>query len=374
MIGNKSSSMSSGIYTKIDKELQKRNERSLLRELKTSKGKDFCSNDYLGLANHPKILEAMHEGINHLGLGSTASRLVRGHYQVFNDLEDVICEITQTISSLFVANGFVANLGLIDALSDSRTQIFTDRLNHASILDGIRIAGSKKIYFNHLDYDDLEAKLKKSNLDDSKIIIAESIYSMDGDRSDVKKLVDLKIKYNACLILDETHAFGVEGRKGSGLGTAYSEIDFRIFTLGKALGLEGGIIACNTSKARDYLINCMRSFVFSTAPMPAIAYAGITALHLMSNMDREREHLAKVGILLREGLQAKSFQTGNSTSQIVPVLLNSEEEALAMADKFQKQGFDLRAIRPPTVPTPRIRISLHSNHTEFDVACLVRNF
>lgn len=365
--------MSSGIYRKIDKELQKRKEKSLLRELKVSKGKDFCSNDYLGLSKHPLILQAMQDGITQFGLGSTASRLVRGHHNVFNDLEESLSELTKTKASLFVANGFVANLGLIDALADSRTQIFTDRLNHASILDGIRISGSKKIYYNHLDWEHLERNLQKSNLDESKIIISESIYSMDGDRSLIEKLVELKLKYNALLILDETHAFGVEGENGSGMGTDYPDIDFRIFTLGKALGLEGGLISCNSLMSKQYLINCMRSFVFSTAPMPAIAYAGIVALKIMADMDVERLHLKKISELLRNGLHAKGFSTGKSTSQIIPVLLDSEEEALAMAKKFQDFGYDLRAIRPPTVPSARIRISLHSDHSISEVESLVSN-
>jgi 8-amino-7-oxononanoate synthase len=366
--------MSTGIYSKIDQEIQRRVGKYLLRELQTSKGIDFCSNDYLGLSKHLKIREGLKEGIDLYGAGSTASRLVRGHYSVFEELESQISQLTNTNSSLFVANGFIANLGLLDSIADSRTIVFTDRLNHASILDGIRIAQANKQYHNHLDMDHLERNLIKFESNQSKIIVAESIYSMDGDRSDIARLVELKNKYNAILILDETHAFGVEGLEGAGLGREYPDIDFKIFTMGKALGLEGGIIACKDAKSKSFLINCMRSFVFSTATLPAIAYAGLASIEIMKTMAEERSYLTEISQFIRETLISKQYSVGSSSSQIIPVIFNSEEDALNFSRTSLEKGYDLRAIRPPSVPTPRIRISVHSNHSREEIKGLLNLF
>ncbi|WCL48869.1 aminotransferase class I/II-fold pyridoxal phosphate-dependent enzyme [Leptospira sp. GIMC2001] len=363
--------MSSRIYENLENELNKRKEKNLFRSLKTSSGIDFCSNDYLGLSRDVRIAEALTEGIHLYGNGSTASRLVRGHLPVYENFENSFNRLVESNASLFVANGFTANLGLLDAIANLKTVIFTDRLNHASILDGIRLSGAKKVYYNHLDLDHLRSQLEKHKSSDQKIIVSETIFSMDGDHPNLEKLVELKKEFDAILILDETHAFGVYGQSGAGLAmdprflspSLVKEIDFRIFTMGKSLGLEGGIIACSNPNAKDYLINCMRGFVFSTAPMPCLLHAGIKALEIVSTMDLERSLIEEYSVCLRKNLSDKNYDIGASSSQIIPVILNSENETLEISYKAQNLGYDLRAIRPPTVPTPRLRISIHSDRT-----------
>jgi 8-amino-7-oxononanoate synthase len=357
----------------FETELQKIKSKNLYRIPQTPMGIDLASNDYLGLRRNPEIINAFKEGIDRYGMGSGSSRLVSGHRDVIDQWENVFAEFVGMESSLWVANGFIANLGLLDTLSDLKTNIFTDRLNHGSILDGIRISGAKKKYYNHLDMDHLESLLHKS---DSKqnIIITESVFSMDGDSPDLEKLIHLKKKYNAILILDEAHALGIFGNHGSGLSRdenylhpkLSSEIDFKVFTMGKSLGLEGGLIA-TTKSAKEFLINKMRSFIFSTGPIPAIASAAIKSLEILGSMDQQRIQIKKMASKLRQSLVSKSIQTIPGNSQIIPILMNNEEEAISEMLRLRNLGFDIKAIRPPTVIQSRLRSSIHADLREEDL-------
>lgn len=371
--------MSQAIKHSIEKELKKRIDKNLFRSLRTNSGIDFCSNDYLGLANHPSLKQVLIEGIEKYGSGSTASRLVRGHYKVIEDFEEIFSQFVEAESSFFVANGFTANLGLLDTLADSRTLVFTDRLNHASILDGIRISGATKIYHRHLDMGQLRNNLEKHKDHPKKIIISETIFSMDGDIVPIQVLVELKKEFDAILILDETHAVGVSGDRGAGLAHDSSrldpkfrkDIDFRIFTMGKALGLEGGIITMNLSMYKDYLVNCMRNFVFSTAPMPSLAHAGIHSVEMVQSMDEDRKRIFTYSEELQKTCIELGLSYGDSESQIIPIILDSERDALDWASYLQELGIDVRAIRPPTVETSRLRISIHSHHSEHEISMLL---
>lgn len=371
--------MSRAISEKIQKEIESRKAKNLFRSLSDPVGIDFCSNDYLGLSKNPQLIQAFEEGIRRFGLGSTASRLVRGHRGVFSEFEKEFSEFVGAGESLLLANGFIANLGLIEALADIQTIIFTDRLNHASILDGIRISGAKRVYYPHNNLEKLESELKKHETVTKKIIVTESIFSMDGDSPDLDRLVSLKEKFDACLILDETHALGVVGVDGSGLArdpdflnpSLVSKIDVRIFTLGKAMGLEGGILSLSNPDWKDYFINCLRGFIYSTAILPAIPYAGMESIRLCKNMDPERKHLRSLSDQFRSGIEKKSYPRSDSSSQIVPVLIPEERQALEISDRCQSEGLDVRAIRPPTVPSPRLRISIHSDRTKEDIEALL---
>lgn len=356
------------IYQKIQEELERRKAKSLYRTLSPPHGIDFSSNDYLGLSQEPKLIEAFQRGLKLYGLGSTASRLIRGHRNIIEEWENQFARFLQTKDALMVANGFTANLGLIDALSDKQTIIFTDRLNHASILDGIRLSGAKRIYYRHLDLEDLKNQLEKYKSHPKKILVSETVFSMDGDILPVEEYIKLAKDYQAITILDESHAFGVFGNRGQGISYG-REVDFRIYTMGKALGLEGGMIVCSHPLAKDFLINCMRNFVFSTAPMPAVAYTALEALDiLMSEPHRIQKVLTNAKYII-DKLQffPTSYLKFNSDtsqfSQIIPILLPSEEVAILYSQKLKEKGLDVRAIRPPTVPTPRLRISVHSHHT-----------
>ncbi len=348
---------------KIQSELSEIESKGRYRKLRESSLIDLCSNDYLKLANHPKLKEAFIEGIQKFGCGSTASRLLRGHRSFIEEVELKFSEWVGSENSLFVANGFSANLGLIDLLADKKTIIFSDRLNHASILDGIRISGAEAKYYKHLDYENLESLLQKSNIDSMKIIVSETVFSMDGDLADISQLIQLKKKYNATLILDEAHALGVYGKLGEGLAgnldrSELANIDFRIFTCGKSMGLEGAFIA-TSHLYKEYLVNRLRTFIFSTAPVPAVAYSVPTSIELVKSYSEKRSKLLELANYIRLELQKKGYETLKSESQIIPILCESETHAILLSIELEKKGFDIRAIRPPTVKKSRLRMSLN---------------
>lgn len=357
----------SSLQNYIQKELEEIKNKNRYRFLKIPNGIDLSSNDYLCLSKNPKLISAFKEGIDLYGTGSTASRLIRGHRDIHEVIEEKFANWVKSETSLFLANGFSANVGLMEAISNPRTFVFTDRLNHASILDGIRLSQANKKYYHHLDMNHLEEQLKKTNSKDQKIIVSETVFSMDGDLAPISELIYLKKKYDACLILDEAHALGVFGEEGSGLSNAFqnkelNEIDFRVYTGGKSLGLEGAFIA-TSNLYKEYLINTMRTFIFSTAPCPAIPYALLTSIDLVKGMDEERIAILKNAEELRNDLKIKNYETLSSKSQIVPIVLYEETKALQFAQKLQEKGFDIRAIRPPTVKESRLRISINAGIT-----------
>jgi 8-amino-7-oxononanoate synthase len=347
------------------------------RVLKEPFGIDFSSNDYLGLYDNPILENAFLKGIELYGLGSTASRLIRGHRDVFETTEEKFAHWVGSENSLYLANGFIANISLLDTICDKDTVVFSDRLNHASILDGIRLAGVDCRYYRHLDMNHLEELLKKYEQTKRKIIVSETVFSMDGDLCDTNHLLELKQKYGAVLILDEAHAVGVFGDDGKGLcgdkqnfdEKKLAQIDFRIYTCGKSMGLQGAFIACSTL-AKEYFINTMRGFIFSTAPMPALMYALSTSIDLIIGMDKERKKVLELANLFRQKAIDAGYNTLQSKSQIIPVITGTEEKALQLASFLQKKGFDTRAIRPPTVKESRLRVSINAKRTEEEVILL----
>lgn len=357
----------SWLERKMEQELAAIREKNRYRSLKPPLGIDLSSNDYLCLAENSEIIAAYYEGLKKYGSGSTASRLIRGHREVFTRVENHFAKWVGAQDSLFVANGFVANLGLIDLLSDEQTVIFSDKLNHASILDGIRLGNATVRYYKHVDMADLDKKLQTYPPGRPKIIITESIFSMDGDLAPIQQLLVLKKKYNAILMVDEAHALGILGKKGAGLATIDSEdIDIRIYTCGKSMGLQGAMIA-GSQTLKEYLINRMRTFIFSTAPGPAIAHALQKSIDLVQAMDESRQQILELAQYFRHQLQKMGLDTGFSQSHIVPVRFVDEKTALAAAESLQKSGYDIRAIRPPTVKKSRLRISINASTTK---ACL----
>ncbi|EKO87984.1 putative 8-amino-7-oxononanoate synthase [Leptospira interrogans serovar Grippotyphosa str. 2006006986] len=340
----------------------------LFRSLEIPYGVDLSSNNYLGLTHHPKLIESVKEGLDLYGVGSGASRLVSGHRNSFERAEQCCSEWIGTETSLWVSNGYSANVGLISCIANAKSEVFTDRLNHASILDGIRLSGAQKTYYKHLNLNHLEELLQKSNRKE-KIIISETVFSMDGDLAPIEDLLYLKNKYDAVLILDDAHGIGVFGQKGEGrvsqvLGSEkIKEVDFITYTSGKSLGLEGAWIG--TSKiGKEFLINKMRTFIYSTAPMPAIAHAVPTSISIVKSMEKERVDLLQKASRFRVSIQTKNYPKTTSESQIVPILFSSEKEVLDAAELCRKNGLYVKAIRPPTVNVPRLRISIHSDTTE----------
>lgn len=347
----------------------------LFRSLEIPSGVDLSSNDYLALTKHPKLIESLKEGLDLYGAGSGASRLVSGHRNSFEIAERVCSEWTGTETSLWVANGYAANLGLISCIANAKSEIFTDRLNHASILDGVRLSGAEKTYYKHLNLNHLEELLQKSKRKE-KIIVSETVFSMDGDLAPIEDLLYLKNKYEATLILDDAHGIGVFGQNGEGrvaqmLGSdKIKEVDFITYTAGKSLGLEGAWIGTSQT-GKDFLINKMRTFIYSTAPMPAIAHAVPTSVSILRSMNKERENLLKKADRFRALLEVKNYPKTTSESQIVPVLFPSEESVLNAAELCRKNGLYVKAIRPPTVNVPRLRISIHSDTSETTLEKLI---
>ncbi|MCB1156785.1 MAG: 8-amino-7-oxononanoate synthase [Leptospiraceae bacterium] len=351
----------------FQQELENIQSKNRYRRLKAPTGMDFSSNDYLCLSQHPEIMESLHRGIKLFGAGSTASRLIRGHRAIYEKTEENFSGWVSATSSLYVMNGYLANLGLLDCISHKDSEIFCDRLNHASILDGIRLSGTKVRYYRHLDMSHLEELLQKSEAK-TKIIVSETVFSMDGDLADLQELLRLKQKHEAILILDEAHALGVFGNRGQGLANdkaflspdLLEKVDFRVYTCGKSMGLQGAFISCSRKEHKKFLINRMRPFIFSTAPMPAIAYAVNKSINLIKRSKEQRTKILENAEFFRQKLKEKGYNTLNSKSQIIPVILKDEEEALYKAGICQEEGFDVRAIRPPTVKQSRLRLSINA--------------
>ncbi|HMV78217.1 MAG TPA: 8-amino-7-oxononanoate synthase [Leptospiraceae bacterium] len=355
----------------IQSAMQEIREKNRFRSVSVPKGTDFSSNDYLKLSESPELKAAFAEYLEKDGLGSGASRLLRGHRDVFTEAEEIFSRYVGTEDSLFLANGFLANLGLADLLGKSSPVFLCDRLNHASILDGIRLSGAEVRFYRHNDSNQLRDLLLKYR-DRETTVISETIFSMEGDFYRKDEIAALKKEFNFTLVLDEAHALGVYGENGRGL-SCQSDADFRVFTCGKALGLEGAFISCRRD-LKEYLINAMRTFIFSTAPIPAVAFCAGRSVRLAEKMEVQRNLIHSNADLLRKGLRELGFRTADSRSQIVPVLLGDEKTSLQYSSVLKEKGFDIRAIRPPTVKESRLRISLNSGISASDIENLLEVF
>lgn len=337
---------------------------------------NFCSNDYLGLSKHPRLQQQAVAFTKRYGTSSTASRLICGTYDCFESVESKLAGLKETESVLILNSGFQANVSIIPVLVDSQSLILSDRLNHNSIIQGIRLAGCQKTLYDHNNLGHLGQLLEDSrDKPYSRIlIVTESVFSMDGDRCDVDGLIKLADTYQALLVIDEAHATGVVGPRGMGL-TAGKNVDVTIGTFGKALGSFGAYIA-GSKQITDYLVNCCSGFVYTTALPPPVIGSIDAALDLVPGMEKERKTLHENAAFFRENLQRIGYDTGNSTTQIVPIIIGNEEETLALSDRLEKNGFLATAIRPPTVPRghSRIRIALSAAHTRQQVEELIEVF
>lgn len=336
---------------------------------------NFGSNNYLSLSSNKKVKKAYIDGINKWGCGTGASRLVTGSFKVHFELEKALADFSKKESALLFPSGYMANIGLISAISDKNDIIILDKTNHASIIDGARLSGIDYRIFPHLNYNYLEDILKKSNAK-KKIIVTDSIFSMDGDMADLKTLADLKNKYNAILIVDEAHAVGVFGKNGEGLSeklNVTNDIDFKIGTLSKSFGLQGGYIAAS-NEAIDFLKNKSRSFIYTTAISPGICTAALKALELIkNNFEQKRIKYRKKFLKFAKELNSLGFSTCNSVSQIIPVIIPGNENVLAIEKELSIKSLLVPAIRYPTVKkgTERLRISILEKHTTKELNLLL---
>jgi len=328
---------------------------------------NFGSNNYLGMSTHPLVLKAFQKGIKKWGAGAGASRLVSGTSTIHRTLEAALAVFSKKDDALLFPTGYMANLGLITALADKDDLVCLDKLNHASIIDGARLSGAKIRVFPHRNMEYLEQILKSAPKDQKKIIITDSIFSMDGDATPLAQLVQLKKEYQATLILDEAHAIGVFGENGGGLAIAQGlikDVDFKVGTLSKGFGLQGGYVA-SSKDAIDYLKNKCRPFIYTTGLLPSVCEAALEVLKLFSKMEKTRKSLQKKSSWLRIQLQALQLPTLNSVSQIIPIVIGDTAKVLHLEKQLLKEGFFVPAIRYPTVKknTERLRISLMKHHT-----------
>lgn len=349
----------------IEAELSKLRAAKRLRSLDSAEGIDFTSNDFFGLSHNRELIAASCRAAKEEGVGSGASRLLGANSDSFERLERELAHFAGKESALFFSSGYTTNLAVVSALAASGAEFFIDKLCHASIYDGLKLGAANYRRYNHCNSESLAKKLARSE-GELKVIITESIFSMDGDCAPLADIVQLAKEQGALLMVDEAHALGIYGATGAGLAEELGlldKIDIYIGTLGKAAGAAGGFVA-SSHTIRELLINCARPFIYSTAPAPPQLAVAAAALKLLPQLRPEATELLERAALLRQLLTA---DTANSSSHIVPVIIGDEQCALALAAQLREQGFVVKAIRPPTVPpaTARLRIVLHSyNSTE----------
>ena len=324
---------------------------------------DASSNDYLGLSQHPLVKARAAEWAERHGAGAPASRLVTGTRDITLAVEQRLADFKRCEAALLFSTGFQANTTVIPALArvgDGETAIFSDALNHASIVHGCRLARARTQVFRHNDLDHLDQLL--GQFPGRKLIVTESVFSMDGDRADLPALVQLAERHGAALYVDEAHATGVLGPQGRGLAAESGGVDVVMGTLGKAFGAFGAYIAGSRTLI-DYLVNRCPGFIYTTALPPAVLGAVDAALDLVPDMDQERAQLARNSQCLRDVLTHLNYDTLGSSTQIIPAVIGSEADALAAAQRLENAGVLTVAIRPPTVPegTSRLRLTLHAN-------------
>lgn len=339
---------------------------------------NLSSNDYLGLASDVSLREEFINGLDIEGAvpSSSSSRLLTGNFAEYDSIEKTLARLFGREAALTFNSGYHANTGILPALSDSRTLILADKLVHASIIDGIRLSGAKYIRYQHNNYDQLEKLVEQNNRGfDTIFIVTESIFSMDGDLADLIRLTQLKRNYSNVLIyVDEAHAIGVRGKDGLGLAQeqgAIADIDILVGTFGKALASTGAYVVCD-SILKEYLINKMRTFIFTTALPPVnVSWSEFIVRKLKRFSDR-REHLEQISCKVREAVCAKGYKCGSS-SHIIPIITGDSTSAVAKAMELQREGFYALPVRPPTVPSgsSRIRLSLTASLKDEDVDRLI---
>lgn len=367
---------------KLGKGLHALEQQQQRRSLVEIQGTNFCSNDYLGLAVHPALRETVARAVqNAARIGGTGSRLLSGQTQDWHKLEEEFAEFAGTEAALFFGSGYAANMGLLASLVGPDDVVYSDVLNHASLIDGMRLSGARKVIYSHLELGALEQALRQdAGAPWRRLIITESVFSMNGDVAPLKEMATLAQKYGAAMVVDEAHATGVHGPEGRGLvvgGGILPQVLATIHTCGKALASAGAFV-CGPAVLKEHLINHARTFIYSTALPPYFAEQIRGALALARRMDREREELLRRAQGMIGGLRREGFDTLGSASQIVPVVLGKNEDTLSAAEYLQQEGFAVRGIRPPTVPAgrSRLRLSLTVQIAEEElkrlVQCLVR--
>jgi 8-amino-7-oxononanoate synthase len=374
-------------FSELQRDLKDRAEQGLLRKRRTLDtpqsphivvdGKPylaFCSNDYLGLANHPQLVAALQQGAQQWGVGAGAAHLVSGHFAPHEQLEQQLAAFVDKPAALLFSTGYMANLGVVQALVGKGDTVFADKLNHSSLNDAMLLSRADVQRYRHGDMAQLGTLLAKTQ-SGRKLVITDAVFSMDGDMAPLPEMLALCEKHDAWLLVDDAHGFGVLGKQGSGSLSHFGLDSVRIIlmgTLGKAAGVSGAFVAAE-QVVIDTLINHARSYVYTTATPPALSVALLQSLQLIAQGDARRAHLHRLIANLRKGLGDLPWSLMPSDTAIQPLLIGDNLQALKLSEALRERGVWVAAIRPPTVPqgTARLRITLSAAHTEGDVDQLV---
>jgi 8-amino-7-oxononanoate synthase len=330
----------------------------------------LCSNNYLGLADHPRVREAAAEAAMRYGASSGASRLVSGNMTIHRRLEEQLAAFKHSEACLLFGSGYLANMGVVSALARAGDVVFSDELNHASIIDGCRLSKAETFVYDHCDTEHLEWGLRQAEGRGS-LIVTDGVFSMDGDIAPLERIVELGQRYDARVMVDDAHGTGAIGPGGRGSVAAAGlegEVDVVVGTLGKALGSYGAYVCCDKSMAK-YLINTARTLIFSTALSPPAVAAAMAALGLLREQPRRVEKLQRNAEVLRDAFAAEGLPVPDSSTQIVPLIVGDANDAVRASERALERGVFAQAIRPPTVPagTSRLRLALMASHTKSEL-------
>lgn len=358
---------------KLDEKRKNGNLRYLKKNCLKSQYINFSSNDYLGLSTHPSLIANAQQFSQLYGVGSTGSRLVCGDFPIAHQLESELAQLVQRESSLLFATGFQANLTLIPSLADRETTIFIDRLAHHSLIQGALLSSAHVIRYQHNSISHLK-KCILSCKTPRKLIVSESLFSMDGDLADLETLQNIAKENDALLYIDDAHAIGTHGEQGEGLAAKYSGIDFIVGTFGKAFGGFGAFIACSEF-FKNYFLNFCGGVIYTTALPPSVIASNLAAAQLIPKLKQERIHLKELGTYFRSEIQKIGLNVPNTaTEHIIPLILGCSTKTTNWSEILEKKyGIYVGAIRPPTVPamSARLRFSISSNHTYEDIDRLI---
>lgn len=374
-------------FTQLQTELDERAAQGLLRRRRTLAtpqsphitvdGKPylaFCSNDYLGLANHPQLISALQQGAQQWGVGAGAAHLVSGHFEPHHRLEQQLAAFVGKPAALLFSTGYMANLGAVQGLVGKGDTVFADKLNHSSLNDAMLLSRAGVQRYRHGDMAQLAQMLAQAQ-GGRKLVITDAVFSMDGDIAPLPEMLALCERHDAWLLVDDAHGFGVLGKQGRGSLSHFGLDSPRIIlmgTLGKAAGVSGAFVAAE-QVVIDTLVNHARSYVYTTATPPALSDVLLQSLQLIALGDERRVHLHQLIAKLRSGLGDLPWQLMPSDTAIQPLLIGDNQQALKLSEGLRERGIWVAAIRPPTVPqgTARLRITLSAAHTENDVEQLV---
>lgn len=380
----------------LKKDLQQLQQQSLYRQRQITDGPQqvhlqsngkqvlsFCSNDYLGLANHPDIAKALKKGLDTYGVGSGAAHLVSGHSRAHHELEEALAEYTGRSRALLFSTGYMANLGIVNALMGKGDIVFQDKLNHASLIDAAllsaSLSSSQLKRYPHNDLKNISRQLQKVALlpdQPRKLLMSDAVFSMDGDLAPVTQLSALCQQHDTWFMLDDAHGFGVLGKNGAGTAEEYSlnqaHLPIYMATLGKAMGVFGAFVA-GSDALIEMLIQKARPFIYTTAMPPALCQATLMSLKISQEQSWRREKLKQLIAQFRAGAEQIGLSLMASTTPIQPILIGDNDKALKMSQAIEQHGLLVTAIRPPTVPkgTARLRVTLSAEHEEKDIERLL---